>query len=34
MDDTALNVTSHRLQTLIHDRREMLAARAASGTAV
>jgi hypothetical protein len=30
-DITTLNVTAHRLQTLIHDRQEMLAARAASG---
>lgn len=27
MDDTTLNVTAHRLQTLIHDRRAMLAMR-------
>src|ERR1700733_13090736 len=33
MDDTTLNVTAHRLQTLIHDRGEILAARAASAPA-
>jgi TRAP-type uncharacterized transport system substrate-binding protein len=33
MDDTTLNVTAHRLENLIHDRRAMLAARAAGGTA-
>jgi hypothetical protein len=30
MDVTTLNVTAHRLENLIHDRRTMLAARAAS----
>ena len=33
MDDTTLNVTAHRLQTLIYDRREMLAAQARSAPA-
>ena len=31
MDVTTLNVTAHRLENLIHDRRAMLAARAANG---
>lgn len=34
MDDTTLNVTAHRLQTLIHDRRAMLAAQPRSVPAV
>jgi len=34
MDDTTLNVTAHRLQTLIHDRRAMLAAQPRSAPAV
>jgi TRAP-type uncharacterized transport system substrate-binding protein len=34
MDVTTLNVTAHRLQTLIHDRRAMLAARDANRQAV
>ena len=33
MDVTTLNVTAHRLENLIHDRRAMLAMRAANGTA-
>ena len=33
MDVTTLNVTAHRLENLIHDRRAMLAGRPASGTA-
>ena len=33
MDDTTLNVTAHRLENLIHDRRAMLAARARSAPA-
>jgi hypothetical protein len=33
MDVTTLNVTAHRLENLIHDRRAMLAMRAADGTA-
>jgi hypothetical protein len=33
MDVTTLNVTAHRLQNLIHDRRAMLAMRPANGTA-
>jgi hypothetical protein len=34
MDDTTLNVRAHRLQTLIHDRRAMLAAQPRSAPAV
>jgi hypothetical protein len=33
MDVTTLNVTAHRLENLVHDRRAMLAGRPASGTA-
>jgi TRAP-type uncharacterized transport system substrate-binding protein len=33
MDDTTLNVTAHRLQNLIHDRRAMLATRVADAPA-
>src|ERR1700716_4123019 len=33
MDVTTLNVTAHRLENLVHDRRAMLAIRAANGTA-
>ena len=33
MDGTTLNVTAHRLENLVHDRRAMMATRAANGTA-
>jgi hypothetical protein len=34
MDDTTLNVTAHRLENLVHDRRAMLAMRGANGAVV